>query len=109
MAPETTAKSKISSSLRGNEKRGTGADQPLVTNKLDAKFHRELAHLWSAKPKNAMDLHFIHIPKCGGTSMTTILRQVACEVDSDRNEDCCTILGSATFTPTGDVPPSRVV
>ena len=72
-------------------------DNKRVSNKLDAKHHRELAHLWSAKPKSAMDLHFIHIPKCGGTSMTSILRQVACEVDSERNEDCCTNPGFCDF------------
>ena len=72
-------------------------DNKPVSNKLDAKHHRELAHLWSAKPKSAMDLHFIHIPKCGGTSMTSILRQVACEVDSERNEDCCTNPGFCDF------------
>lgn len=94
---KNTVESGLSVSLRGNEKMGTGAEQPLRTNKLNAKFHKELAHLWSAKPKNAMDLHFIHIPKCGGTSMTTILRQVACEVDSDRNEDCCTNPGFCDF------------
>lgn len=73
----------------GDVQKNTDSNKP-VSNKLDAKHHRELAHLWSAKPKNAMDLHFIHIPKCGGTSMTSILRQVACEVDTERNEDCCT-------------------
>lgn len=65
-------------------------DNKPVSNKLDAKHHRELVYLWSAKPKRALDLHFIHIPKCGGTSMTSILRQVACGLDSERNEDCCT-------------------
>jgi hypothetical protein len=35
------------------------------------------------------DFHFVHIPKCGGTSMTTVLRQVACKLDPNRNKDCC--------------------
>ena len=95
--PNTISSVKDMSSLRGGEKKGSGNEQPLKSNKLDAKFHSELAHLWSAKPKNAMDLHFIHIPKCGGTSMTSILRQVACEVDSERNEDCCTNPGFCDF------------
>ena len=42
------------------------------------------------KKKGAIDLHFIHIPKCGGTSMTAILRQVLCQIDPERNIDCCT-------------------
>ena len=36
------------------------------------------------------DFHFVHIPKCGGTSMTTVLRQIACRLDPTRNKDCCT-------------------
>lgn len=42
------------------------------------------------KQKGAFDMHFIHIPKCGGTSMTAILREVACKIDPLRNDDCCT-------------------
>jgi hypothetical protein len=34
-------------------------------------------------------IHHIHIPKCGGTSMTTILRAVMCLVDPIKNADCC--------------------
>lgn len=41
-------------------------------------------------PFNGIDFHFVHIPKCGGTSMTAILRQMACNIDTTRNEDCCT-------------------
>ena len=28
-------------------------------------------------PLEGEDFHFVHIPKCGGTSMTTVLRQVS--------------------------------
>ena len=42
------------------------------------------------KKQGAYDMHFIHIPKCGGTSMTTILRDVACTINPTRNKDCCT-------------------
>ena len=42
------------------------------------------------KRKGAFDIHFIHVPKCGGTSLTSILREVACLIDPTRNEDCCT-------------------
>jgi hypothetical protein len=34
-------------------------------------------------------IHFIHIPKCGGTTMTTLLRQIQCTADPVRNADCC--------------------
>jgi hypothetical protein len=44
--------------------------------------------------KRGFDVHFIHIPKCGGTSMTAILREVACKLDPSRNEDCCTNPGA---------------
>lgn len=40
-------------------------------------------------PKQQYHIHFIHVPKCGGTSMTTVLRQMMCEVDSVKNRDCC--------------------
>ena len=49
------------------------------------------------KKHGAFDLHFIHIPKCGGTSMTAILRDVACTIDHDRNNDCCTNPGRWHF------------
>ncbi len=35
-------------------------------------------------------LHFIHIPKCGGTTMTVILRMMMCDFDPIKNIDCCT-------------------
>ena len=41
-------------------------------------------------PKQAIRLHFMHIPKCGGTSMTAVLREVMCDVDPVRMSDCCT-------------------
>jgi hypothetical protein len=42
------------------------------------------------KTQDGDDFHFVHIPKCGGTSMTTVLRQIACRLDPNRNKDCCT-------------------
>jgi hypothetical protein len=42
------------------------------------------------KKNGSTDFHFIHIPKCGGTSMTAILREVSCQMDRSRNFDCCT-------------------
>ena len=46
------------------------------------------------KKNGSYDIHFIHIPKCGGTSMTSILREVACIIDPSRNNDCCTNPGA---------------
>jgi hypothetical protein len=39
---------------------------------------------------NRQYIHFIHIPKCGGTTMTIILRQMQCNRDPVKNVDCCT-------------------
>lgn len=64
-----------------------GSKTPLLLNKVKrVKF--DLKNI----PKQHMgyfDMHFIHIPKCGGTSMTAILRDVACNIDKERNSDCC--------------------
>ncbi|CAN0391977.1 unnamed protein product, partial [Ectocarpus fasciculatus] len=40
---------------------------------------------------------FIHIPKCGGTSMSAVLRQVMCQRDPQKNEECCTNPGFCDF------------
>jgi len=34
-------------------------------------------------------IHFVHMPKCGGTTMTAVLRQILCTMDSVKNSDCC--------------------
>jgi len=64
---------------------------------LASKRKRELKHFRAHKEAGAIDIHFIHIPKCGGTSMTAILRQLACELDQSRNVDCCTNVGFCDF------------
>ena len=46
------------------------------------------------KRNGSFDIHFIHIPKCGGTSFTAVLREVACKIDESRNNDCCTNPGN---------------
>jgi hypothetical protein len=35
------------------------------------------------------EIHFVHIPKCGGTTMTAVLRQIQCNLDPIKNSDCC--------------------
>jgi hypothetical protein len=35
------------------------------------------------------EIHFVHIPKCGGTTMTAVLRQIQCNLDPVTNADCC--------------------
>jgi len=54
-------------------------------------FKNQKSHL--SKKDSIVDLHFIHIPKCGGTSMTAVLRQAACELNKEKNVDCCTNQG----------------
>jgi hypothetical protein len=46
------------------------------------------------KRNGSFDIHFIHVPKCGGTSFTAVLREVACKIDGSRNNDCCTNPGN---------------
>jgi hypothetical protein len=46
------------------------------------------------KVNGSSELHFIHIPKCGGTSMTAILREVVCKANPIENVDCCTNPGT---------------
>ncbi len=54
------------------------------------KYPEAQALLPFKKTKGSFDMHFIHVPKCGGTSMTAILREIACKMDPNRNTDCCT-------------------
>lgn len=49
------------------------------------------------KRNGSFDIHFIHVPKCGGTSFTAVLREVACKIDGSRNNDCCTNPGTADY------------
>lgn len=34
-------------------------------------------------------MHFVHVPKAGGTSLNILLRQMMCERDPEENKDCC--------------------
>ena len=62
---------------------------PVAVNPIKVNYFRPSAAPVK-KPPGALDFHFIHIPKCGGTSMTAILRDMACHIDPERNVDCCT-------------------
>ena len=65
----------------------------IVEKKPPATVHRENPVEHTIKPSKALttgdQIHFIHIPKCGGTTMTTLLRQIQCNADPVRNADCC--------------------
>ena len=65
----------------------------LKVNKDDISLKKELALPVIEKPKPVQTkgdkIHFIHIPKCGGTTMTTLLRQIQCTADPEGNSDCC--------------------
>lgn len=43
------------------------------------------------------EFHFVHIPKCGGTSMTAVLREIACYLNPYGHKDCCTNPGFCDF------------
>lgn len=47
--------------------------------------------VWSAKFKGEKGMHMVHVPKCGGTSMTKILRRMACVLNGGtaQSYDCC--------------------
>lgn len=47
--------------------------------------------------KRFPNIHFIHIPKCGGTTMTVVLRQMQCTIDPVANADCCLNPGFCDF------------
>jgi hypothetical protein len=49
------------------------------------------------KPDGMYQIHFIHIPKCGGTSMTAVLRELMCSIDPIHNSDCCTNPGFCDY------------
>lgn len=40
-------------------------------------------------PMDFSRMHFVHVPKAGGTSYNILLRQLLCERDPEENKDCC--------------------
>jgi hypothetical protein len=64
----------------------------VVTHTADKALDLGLGETGQQLAQSAWDgdtIHFIHIPKCGGTTMTTLLRQIQCAADPARNADCC--------------------
>lgn len=101
--PTSVATSTLGTNVKSNEEI-TSTKKPVlpvpvpVNNAISSKtpllLNKENRVKFDLKniPKQHMgyfDMHFIHIPKCGGTSMTAILREVACNIDKERNSDCC--------------------
>lgn len=72
-----------------------GLESNKITNKITEKVPDKAIQPASALPlasEPSLDfdeIHFIHIPKCGGTTMTAVLRQIQCQRDSVKYSDCC--------------------
>ncbi len=42
------------------------------------------------KPEIDFDkMHFVHVPKCGGSTMSSILRKIMCDRNPVENAECC--------------------
>lgn len=83
----------IKESVKISPKLGLHPRLPIPTKKDPKPKQQTKAKPKQQKPlqgQKFVDLHFIHVPKCGGTSMTAILRQMACSMNTTKNEDCCT-------------------
>jgi hypothetical protein len=75
---------------------------PLVESFQNLDHHNQTSILLPDSPLLNNDgmyqVHFIHIPKCGGTSMTTVLREMMCSIDPIHNTDCCTNPGFCEYS-----------
>ena len=80
-AMEEIIKSEQSSDSKANDLESSSPKLEIKSSKTQIELNKS--------PKGGEDFHFVHIPKCGGTSMTIVLRQVACNLDPLRNKDCC--------------------
>jgi hypothetical protein len=69
----------------------TGVSSPRAQC-LQDKRARELSYFHDERTKGtgSMFLHYVHMPKCGGTTTSTVLREVACAINPTVNTDCCT-------------------
>jgi hypothetical protein len=56
---------------------------------MQPAFESSYAFRWPLGSRKEM--HFVHIPKCGGTSITKVLRRVACSLNNGTEDtlDCC--------------------
>lgn len=73
--------------LRKEEKKSESTPSPSVSS-----FYPPKASEVTRKPYDSSyfnEIHFVHIPKCGGTTMTSVLRQIQCELNPIKNADCC--------------------
>lgn len=69
------------------------------TQNVDAYFKRNDTVLDQVKSVTDADIDnehllFVHIPKSGGTTFTSLLRKIQCVRNSAMNADCCHLPGS---------------
>ena len=64
----------------------TATKEPVV---IDERHPVPTQNLYLKPYIRTEQIHFIHIPKCGGTTMTTLLREIQCKADPVKNADCC--------------------
>jgi hypothetical protein len=52
---------------------------------------RQLSSQKSKRGAQLYEMHFVHVPKCGGTSITRVLRRMACTMHNGTADsmDCC--------------------
>lgn len=63
---------------------------PIAIEENQSTWDEAVKNFDKLRPKMDFNrLHFVHVPKAGGTSMNILLRQLMCEKDSIANKDCC--------------------
>jgi len=61
----------------------------IINHSSSSGLNSTIYRIENNNPNFSVGLHFIHIPKCGGTSMTSLLRKVSCQINPNLNNDCC--------------------
>jgi hypothetical protein len=74
-----------------NHHDGTGSNAPGVHSQISSRV-RSINFNESVMDNSSM--LFIHVPKAGGTTFTTILRELQCLQDPKMHSDCCRNPGS---------------